>query len=449
MTPAEHDYTGRTFGAADFRDRVFDTPAIFTDCVFTERPDFSGAVFKARVFFTRAVFERGVDFHETTFEKFANFEDVAVTGDARFTGAVFETGLLLEHAEIDGVLRLDRVQFHETRLMGPLRAKEIDFRLVVFHRRARLEFVTGLVRCERASFYGGVQFQLDGADIILKDSELGPASRVATYTAERERYGRPARRPRLVTVSGTDVATLSISRADLSACKLMHAHNLDLLRVRTDDAFGLTPRRLRLARREVIGDEVRWRAEHGGGRRARERWRPPVDWPDVEAPQLAGEVVKTYRALRKGREDSGDGPGAADFYYGEMEMRRLGSGRLSREQWRNRSLRGWTAATGEYVLLSLYWLVSGYGLRAWRSFTALAVVVALAAAGFMTWGFPAKVKMDYGDSFRFTLRAATSLLRGTEAQLTPTGEWIELVLRFLGPVLLGLGVLAVRGRVRR
>jgi hypothetical protein len=29
-----------------------------------------------------------------------------------------------------------------------------------------------------------------------------------------------------------------------------------------------------------------------------------------------------YRALRKGREDAKDEPGAADFHYGEMEMRR-------------------------------------------------------------------------------------------------------------------------------
>jgi hypothetical protein len=30
-----------------------------------------------------------------------------------------------------------------------------------------------------------------------------------------------------------------------------------------------------------------------------------------------------YRALRKGREDTKDEPEAADFYYGEVEMRRL------------------------------------------------------------------------------------------------------------------------------
>jgi hypothetical protein len=33
-------------------------------------------------------------------------------------------------------------------------------------------------------------------------------------------------------------------------------------------------------------------------------------------------VAPLYRALRKAQEDAKDEPGAADFYYGEMEMRR-------------------------------------------------------------------------------------------------------------------------------
>jgi hypothetical protein len=33
-----------------------------------------------------------------------------------------------------------------------------------------------------------------------------------------------------------------------------------------------------------------------------------------------GQIAGLYRALRKGREDAKNEPGAADFYYGEMEM---------------------------------------------------------------------------------------------------------------------------------
>jgi hypothetical protein len=44
----------------------------------------------------------------------------------------------------------------------------------------------------------------------------------------------------------------------------------------------------------------------------RPAWRRPA----------VGRRVGLYRALRKAREDAKDEPGAANFYYGEMEMRR-------------------------------------------------------------------------------------------------------------------------------
>jgi hypothetical protein len=84
----------------------------------------------------------------------------------------------------------------------------------------------------------------------------------------------------------------------------------------------------------------------------------------------------TYRALRKGREDRKDEPGAADFYYGEMEMRRQGPFRHEAKP-----APGSRRATpgGERLILWLYWLVSGYGLRASRALIALVVTVVVFA----------------------------------------------------------------------
>jgi hypothetical protein len=68
----------------------------------------------------------------------------------------------------------------------------------------------------------------------------------------------------------------------------------------------------------------------------------------VESAQLAG----LYRALRKAREDAKDEPGAVDFYYGEMEMRRYASrgrtGGASRRQVERGVLTafGWRPSTG-------------------------------------------------------------------------------------------------------
>ncbi|MFD3682614.1 hypothetical protein [Streptomyces sp. NPDC058613] len=55
-----------------------------------------------------------------------------------------------------------------------------------------------------------------------------------------------------------------------------------------------------------------------------------------------------YRALRKAFEDSKNQPGAADFYYGETEMRR-----------HDRT----ATSSAERGLLHAYWMVSGNGLR--------------------------------------------------------------------------------------
>ena len=130
----------------------------------------------------------------------------------------------------------------------------------------------------------------------------------------------------------------------------------------------------------------------------------------------------------------------------------------------------------ERSLLTVYWAISGYGLRASRALTALLVVLILGTVGFATVGFAAASRVEYRPvapgttgqpavyqqvtvpTSRPGWRAAvdqsvdstTALLRTTSAQpLTATGRAIQVTLRLLGPLLLGLAVFAVRGRVKR
>ena len=58
-----------------------------------------------------------------------------------------------------------------------------------------------------------------------------------------------------------------------------------------------------------------------------------------------GQIAGLYRALRKGHEDAKDEPGAADFYYGEMEMRRLARRPVHTVRWYS-SRRGVAGAGG-------------------------------------------------------------------------------------------------------
>ena len=196
----------------------------------------------------------------------------------------------------------------------------------------------------------------------------------------------------------------------------------------------------------MLAEEHVWRHVHGPARR-RGGWYPaecrPRD-PDKareiirEAEASAGspqdraqEIASVYRALRKGREDAKDEPGAADFYYGEMEMRRAAAS-------------GW-----ERALLTLYWLLSGYGLRASRSLAAFALVVTVFAVLLYLWGFQSPTP-HLGGAFVYSVESATVFFRGSGPELlTEWGRVFQVCLRLLGPALLALTVLAVRGRVKR
>ncbi|MET8630560.1 hypothetical protein ABZW30_43845 [Kitasatospora sp. NPDC004669] len=99
--------------------------------------------------------------------------------------------------------------------------------------------------------------------------------------------------------------------------------------------------------------------------------------------------------------------------------------------------------------MTAYWLVSGYGLRAWRALTCLIAVTATLALVFHLVGFARPPQpVSYRTSLLYALRATLSLTDG-EVQLTAWGKLLQAVLRLTGPVLLSLALLALRGRVKR
>ena len=231
------------------------------------------------------------------------------------------------------------------------------------------------------------------------------------------------------------MAGLARGNVSLADCRFAGAHNLDKLRLEADAVFGLSPAVAGWERRQTIAEETAWRA----ARAPRGHWRPPP-WPDPKdqpKPLSAGVIAGLYRALRKGREDAKDEPGAADFYYGEMEMRRHDRGTGDANKWRGRASR---------IVLTAYWLFSGYGLRAWRSLAALAVVMAVFASAFQLVGFTSST--SYWKSLLFAFRSTISLTDPL-VKLTAWGDLFQAALRLIGPVLLALTLLALRGRVKR
>jgi hypothetical protein len=266
-----------------------------------------------------------------------------------------------------------------------------------------------------------------------------------SFVRTLRKVGKTAVSPRLISLRQSNVANLVLADLDLRACRFDGVHNLDKLRIEHTEAFahppagwrvqGRWPMLFRWTDRQVLAEEHEWRKAHENNAK-RDGWYSS----EAEAAQLANprmleasDIASLYRSLRKSREDSKDEPGAADFYYGEMEMRRAASSRFS----------------GENAVLWLYWLFSGYGLRITRALAALLVTIGVFAVLFHVWGLA--VPTPWPKSFLFSTGTATKLLGtpGASRQVTAWGEVMQLILRFAGPVFLGLAILSIRGRTKR
>jgi uncharacterized protein YjbI with pentapeptide repeats len=498
------------FGAATFQGPARFLAAIlrgisdFTAVRFQDDTLFHGATFQGITLFTEATFQSRVEFSTTTFQDEAEFAGATFRGDAGFAGAIVRRDASFTDAK-----------FEHARQLGPLLVYGL-LRLDATH-FAQLTLVEASARglsCQRTRFPAGVQFRLRGAHVVLDDSDLpSPSLLTGVATLSDPRLARheqrlvqavrrlsPAAaeewsaRPRLLSVQGANLAGLSLASIDLAQCRFAGAHNIDKLRFEAEVSFAAAPAWLPWDWRQVLAEERAWRAARSN------RWGAPDWWPAwlhkpyrTEWPEVveAGQLAGLYRALRKAREDAKDEPGAADFYYGEMEMRRHArpghTGGASRGQV-------------ERAVLTGYWLVSGYGLRAWRALAALAVVL-VAFAGLLVWkgyedvasspdarpGSTSAARLVPSSSTAGRARPPTrpaptttaptstawasstapaadrsllgALLYGarTIIGLNPTppppltrfGEVLLIAVRVLGPLLLGLALLAVRGRVKR
>jgi hypothetical protein len=211
----------------------------------------------------------------------------------------------------------------------------------------------------------------------------------------------------------------------MKECRLRNVIGLEHLQIVAGD-----PGWPRWRRRRILPDEAAVRSGEAGG-------------------PSATEVEGAYRQLRAALEASKAAPAAADFYYGEMEMRRLAAPRPSFDR----------------ALLLAYKVTSGYGLHAWRailSYTAVILAVAgalyldtetfvndeAAAAGRTPAG--GGLSFDsYGDVVALVARSSVSFLSPTTSGLTAWGTALLILVRFAAPVFLALTVLAVRARVQR
>ncbi|MFF6993291.1 hypothetical protein [Streptomyces sp. NPDC010273] len=197
-----------------------------------------------------------------------------------------------------------------------------------------------------------------------------------------------------------------LTDTDLTRCLFSRAFNLDQIRLEGRTTFGAPPadqrrrgiRPIRYTRRRTLAEEHHWRANTLG---AHSGWHPRYS---AHTPDSV-DVAALYRQLCKAFEDGKNEPGAADFYYGECEMRR-----------HDRT----GTAKGERRLLWGYWLLSGYGLRASRSFTWLLAAMSVTVLLLMGTGLPTH---DPDPATTGTLHGSKINLNTSTPDLALHGGW--------------------------
>jgi uncharacterized protein YjbI with pentapeptide repeats len=460
----------------------------------------------------------------------ASFDGATFTGTARFIGARFSGDACFRGSRWC-MLDWSRTVWETAAVESAgLAAVDIVLDRALFEQPVRLELTAGRVTMKRARAVERLHLVVAGAKVTLEDADLADGSlidaapvQIPTTALEadakdgqeqqvqdsgigrwvvippfmyttldpEQRHARSLMYAMLflkadlstalnhtpqasvTSLRRAHVAGTTLSGMDLRACTFTGADGLDELVITGDDiltnhrgdkdmtrAWPAYGRRWWRTSRRVLHDELALRD-------------PPATTEDTDetttttgepattptAPLTYRSVSATYRSLRKALEDSKDEPGAADFYYGEMDMRRLAAKPMSVERW----------------LLSLYWLVAGYGLRAWRALASLALVIAVAGWCFTNdaWAKttdvkqPGAVNLDTGNilyqndgseplttskAFLFAMQETVALFRPAGLSgitLTGVGHVVDIAVRILGPVLLALAVLAIRNRTKR
>ncbi|MFB7424715.1 pentapeptide repeat-containing protein [Streptomyces hydrogenans] len=468
----------------------------FRECTFTEEAYFQRSTFAKEAQFSATTFEKKVDFVQVEFNEGGFFNGSQFNGEALFIEATFGTVLEFSEAVLSDSARFDRVRvgvdasffrtrFDGTPYVGPLICGQI-VRLdgSVFQQPVTIEVSAPHVSCVRTRWASTATLRLRGTELDLSDAVFEYPVLVTAHPTPFWPLPSPSEPPspvpqerrndvRLVSVQGVDAALLVLNDIDLSLCRFAGAVHLDQLKVDGRCAFAASPsgwsRRFpwKWSRRNTLLEEHHWRvrAARNGERAIASGWAEP----DSLDPDLKPAVVAAlYRQLRKSLEDGKNEPDAADFYYGECEMRR----------------HDLTRPRGERLLLRLYWALSGYGLRATRALVWLGVSVAVTMAVMMLWGLPADdpkpattgrqvavgqeislvtdtpkpvnptnavVDRITTDRFEKSLRVVINsvVFRSSGQNLTTAGTYAEMISRLAEPVLLGLAVLAIRSRVKR
>jgi uncharacterized protein YjbI with pentapeptide repeats len=479
----QHPILGHAqFDSAEFSGKEVDFNAV----EFRGPARFTGARFSGDAWFVSARFRGNARFDQAQFSGFALFDGAQFSESALFSYAEFSSEPWFTETEFSKQAEFEGANFRQAGRFGPILAtSSVILDNVTFEHDVVIEVASPMLFCLGTRFAEAATLRLRHTSVVLDGAVFAKPSTIAfapdafkrlnVFTDEDEEpfdespaaraiSGRSAR-PSLLSLRGVDVATLTLSELDLSACLFQGAHHLDQLRIEGARPFADTPTGWKFGRvggqgmpvwhwtrRQTLAEEHHWRANRqlpaapsGRPHPQRVGWYSPDEnliprWVVLRTRQgverlTPDRLAALYRALRNVQEDSKNEPGAADFYYGEMEMVRLDP----QTPW------------AERVIMWLYWLVSGYGLRGLRALAWLVAVVVGLAVLLQVIGFNGG-DPGFRDALIYAAQSTIFIATGNKAlteHVSWAGEVLRIPLRLAGPVLLGLALLSARNRVKR
>ncbi|MFD7292310.1 pentapeptide repeat-containing protein [Streptomyces sp. NPDC059897] len=466
-------------GDAEFDSATFKGNAVFASVTFEGDAWLRSAIFEGDSWFRSAAFKGNAVFESVTFKGDVWFETATFVVDAVFRSAIFEGDAWFESATFKDNATFESATFVDADKFGPLVcAGRVGLSGAVFGGPVTLSFAARRLECRRTRWSSTAEIRLRYATVDFAHAVFEYPLTIAAepdpfvltngrQLTEEPFAGAPDPGVRVASLRGVDAAHLVLADLGLSGCLFAGTVHLDQLRLEGACTFDTAPpavhgRRwlpVRFTARRVLAEEHHWRASQP---RAVRGWNVAVLGAGRVGPL---QLAPVYRALRKAFEDGKHEPGAADFYYGEMEMRRHAD----------------DIPRSERGLLTAYWALSGYGLRASRALVWLGTAMLLTIVLLMAFGLAqdtpkqtatgtvpvggGKVTFEIdkddpqnptgnrftGERFEKALNVTLNsvVFRSSGQDLTTAGTYIEMTSRLTEPVLLGLAVLAVRNRVKR
>jgi hypothetical protein len=436
------------FEQCEFKNQLFADFAFFN----AGPPSFSNTIFQSGVGLSYASAERvSIWFSDCTFNQ--TFTADGICGSLGLERCGFKRNLQIRNAQAEGLMFNDNVVdgtidventkcsfFRAQNLrasnayqFGPISSQnDIALNNAQFSTNTALKVQSNLLDITGVQFSKGGQIFADASKINLKQVVTGGPLLIAGEN--------PEKKPRIISLQGADTGQMTFSNVDMSGCIFYGSRDLNKIALEPTVKFAFSPGKLGTKRR-CIADEFVWRANS-------KKWFAKIwkiSWEQIinqfkdennpenntAVPQLqASQVAGVYRELRHSFEVKKDLMNASDFYYGEMEMRR---------QNKETNL-------AEKFIITLYWIISGYGLYATRALLCLLTTVILGAVLLFHFGFTNP--HTFMESLIFSFRSAIPGLQ-PQGTLTILGEWIEITLSIAGPVLATLAALAIRERVKR